>query len=234
MPDSLAARLARVDAQIAEAALAVDRDPAELTRIVVTKFHPAQLVTELYRLGVRDFGENRQQDLRNKVTHSAELPDARWHFVGQVQTKKARAVRADAQVVHSVDRIRLVDALNNAAEPDTRPLDIQPLDILIQVNLTDDPARGGVVPTEVRELTEYAAQHDSLRVRGVMAVAPLNEPAAAAFERLAGCAQAVREVVPDARWMSAGMSTDFAEAIFVGATHLRIGTAITGPRPFHG
>ena len=241
MSSTLAQRLADVDARIADAARSAGRDPAGLTRIVVTKFHPAQLVADLAALGVRDVGENRQQEITAKRAELAEgeragsvddvgaLARVRWHFVGQVQTKKARAVRVASDAVHSVDRDRLADALH-AADPDG-----EPLDVCVQVNLTDDPARGGVAPAEAARLAEHiAARCPSLRVRGVMAVAPLGEAPEAAFARLAVSADAVRAVVPDATWISAGMSGDFAEAISAGATHLRIGTAITGARPAHG
>ena len=225
----LRSRLAAVDERIADAARAAGRDPAELTRIVVTKFHPASLVAELHGLGVRDVGENRQQELSRKVVEVGDLGDLRWHFIGQAQTNKARAIRAAASVVHSVDRARLADALDAAAEP-ADPV----LDVLLQVNLTDDPGRGGVAPAELEALAEHAAGLASLRVRGVMAVAPLDEPPADAFERLRRSADALRTVVPDADWISAGMTADFAEAIAAGATHLRIGSAITGPRPQRG
>lgn len=229
----LAERLTALDARIADAARAVGRDPGALTRIVVTKFHPAQLVADLAALGVRDVGENRQQELTAKraALQQVEGPaaDVRWHFIGQLQSKKARAVRAASDCVHSVDRDRVADALH-AADPDGSALDV-----FLQVNLTDDPGRGGISPGEVETLAEHvAARCPSLRVCGVMAVAPLTQAPAAAFERLAAAADAVRRVVPDAAWMSAGMSGDFAEAIAAGATHLRIGTAITGPRPADG
>jgi pyridoxal phosphate enzyme (YggS family) len=227
--DELASRLADVDARIADAARAAGRDPGALTRIVVTKFHPAALVQALYDLGVRDMGENRQQELSAKAAELAALDDLRWHFVGQAQTKKARAIRAAASVVHSVDRPRLADALEAAAEPGSPRLDV-----LLQVNLTDDPGRGGVAPAELEALAVHAAQLPTLRVRGIMAVAPLDVPPAAAFERVASLAGTVQRVVPDADWISAGMTADFAEAIAAGATHLRIGTAITGPRPLRG
>ena len=230
---ALAERLTALDARIADAARAVGRDPGPLTRIVVTKFHPAQVVADLAALGVRDVGENRQQELTAKraALQQVEGPaaDVRWHFIGQLQSKKARAVRAASDCVHSVDRDRVADALH-AADPDGSALDV-----FLQVNLTDDPGRGGISPGEVEVLAEHvAARCPSLRVRGVMAVAPLAQAPAAAFERLAAAADAVRRVVPDAAWMSAGMSGDFAEAIAAGATHLRIGTAITGPRPADG
>ena len=125
--------------------------------------------------------------------------------------------------MHSVDREKIVAALD-VPEAD-------PLDVLVQVNLTDDPNRGGVATADAAHLAETIAQTASLRLRGVMAVAPLGEEPAPAFERLARCADEVRRIVPSATWISAGMSQDFAEAIRFGATHLRIGTAITGPRP---
>ncbi|WP_448238317.1 YggS family pyridoxal phosphate-dependent enzyme [Microbacterium paulum] len=233
---TLAERLADVDARIADAARSAGRDPGALTRIVVTKFHPAQLVTDLAALGVRDVGENRQQELTAKRAELAAgaggghvLDGVRWHFIGQVQTKKARAVRAASDAVHSVDRDRLADALH-AADPDGAPLDV-----CVQINLTDDPGRGGVDPADAARLAEHiAVVCPSLRLRGVMAVAPLGGAPAQAFARLAESAAAVRAVVPDATWISAGMSGDFAEAIAAGATHLRIGTAITGARPAHG
>ncbi|WP_298742513.1 YggS family pyridoxal phosphate-dependent enzyme [uncultured Microbacterium sp.] len=219
-------RLADLDARISDAARSAGRDPSELTRIVVTKFHPAALVTQLHGLGVRDVGESRQQELATKRAELPALDGLRWHFVGQIQTKKARAIRAASDCVHSVDRARLADALH-AVDPDGAPLDV-----FLQVNLTDDSGRGGVAPAEVVALAEHVAGTcGSLRVRGVMAVAPLGVEPAAAFAQLADAGAAVRRVVPDATWMSAGMSGDFAEAIAAGATHLRIGSAITGPRP---
>jgi pyridoxal phosphate enzyme (YggS family) len=225
----LAGRLAAIDERIADAARAAGRDPSTLTRIVVTKFHPASLVAELYGLGVRDVGENRQQEFSRKVVEVGDLDDLRWHFIGQAQTNKARAIRSAASVVHSLDRARLADALDAAAEPGESALDV-----LLQVNLTDDPGRGGVAPADLEALAAHAAGLPTLRVRGVMAVAPLDESPAAAFERLGRLAETVRSVVPDAGWMSAGMTADFAEAVAAGATHLRIGSAITGPRPQRG
>lgn len=227
--DTLASRLAAVDARIVDAARAAGRNPSELTRIVVTKFHPVALVDDLYALGVRDVGENRQQELTAKAAELDGLDDLRWHFIGQLQSRKARAVRAAASVVHSVDRDRVADALDAAAGDGD-----EPLDVLVQVNLTDDPGRGGVAPDGVERLAEHVAGCGTLRLRGTMAVAPLGEDPASAFARLGECAARLRSVVPEAAWISAGMTADFAEAIAAGATHLRIGSAITGPRPVHG
>lgn len=228
MPD-LAERLADVDARIAAAVRASGRAPDEVTRIVVTKFHPPALIGQLHALGVRDVGENRQQELTAKRAELADLDGVRWHFIGQAQTNKARAVRAAADVVHSVDRARIADALD-AADPEGRPLEV-----LLQVNLTEDPGRGGVRPTELEPLAAHLVERCSgLHVRGVMAVAPLGEEPAAAFARLAQASDVLRSVAPDATWISAGMTGDFVEAIAAGATHLRIGSAITGPRPDRG
>ncbi|WP_449408516.1 YggS family pyridoxal phosphate-dependent enzyme [Microbacterium maritypicum] len=223
----LAARLSAIDDRIADAARLVGRDPGEITRIVVTKFHPASLVRELAALGVRDVGENRQQELSGKRAELGDL-DVRWHFIGQAQTNKASAIRRSADAVHSVDRDRLADALHRAADGD----DV--LDVTVQVNLTDDPGRGGVAPADVRSLAEHVLTLPTLRLRGVMAVAPLDEEPAAAFARLRDISDQVREAEPTADWISAGMTGDFVEAIAAGATHLRIGSAITGPRPDRG
>lgn len=223
----LGARLSAIDEQIADAARRAGRDATEITRIVVTKFHPAELVRELASLGVREVGENRQQELSAK-RDELEALDLTWHFIGQAQTNKAAAIRRSADIVHSVDRVRLADALHRAAEDDSV------LDVLVQINLTPDAGRGGVQPAEAAALAEHVLALPSLRLRGVMAVAPLDEEPASAFARLHRVAEEVRGAAPDATWISAGMTGDFAEAIAAGATHLRIGSAITGPRPDRG
>jgi len=219
----LAERLAIVDADIADAARAAGRDSAELTRIVVTKFHPAELVRELASLGVRDVGENRHQEAAAKAAELADL-DLNWHFVGQLQSNKAKAVRRYAATVHSVDRDSLADAL--AGE--------EPLDVFLELNLTGDPARGGIEPDRLELLAEHVLAMPGLALRGVMAVAPLGEQPRAAFQRVRAASDALVRIAPAATAISAGMSGDFREAILEGATHLRIGTAITGKRPVHG
>jgi pyridoxal phosphate enzyme (YggS family) len=221
--DGLAERLARVDAAIADAARAAGRDPSGLTRIVVTKFHPAQLVAELAGLGVRDVGENRHQEAAAKAAELEGL-DLNWHFVGQLQSNKAKAVRRYAHAVHSLDRASLADALAGAT----------PLDVFLEVNLTGDPARGGADPALLEPLGERVLSTPGLVLRGVMAVAPLGEQPRAAFERVREASMALQRLAPDATAISAGMSGDFREAILEGATHLRIGTAITGKRPTPG
>jgi pyridoxal phosphate enzyme (YggS family) len=221
----LADRLAEVDSRIADAARAAGRDPAELTRIVVTKFHPASLVRELFELGVRDIGENRHQEAAAKAAELTDL-DLAWHFVGQLQSNKARAVRRYARAVHSVDRLSLVEALAGEDAPE--------LDCFVELNLTDDPGRGGVLPVDAERLAEQVAAAPGLRLRGVMAVAPLDAEPRAAFAGVRAVSDRIRTLIPDATAISAGMSDDFAEAIAEGATHLRIGTAITGKRSTTG
>lgn len=224
---SLANRVQDVDGRIADAARAAGRDPAGLTRIVVTKFHPASLVRELFDLGVRDVGENRHQEAAAKAAEVTDLALS-WHFVGQLQSNKARAVRRYASAVHSVDRGSLVTALA-ARDPDDALLDC-----FIELNLTDDPARGGVMPSSAEQLAEQVAGTPGLRLRGVMAVAPLDAEPRAAFAIVRSVSERLRNIVPEASAISAGMSADFAEAIAEGATHLRIGTAITGKRSTTG
>jgi len=216
---SLAERLERVTAEVADAARAADRDPAGITTIVVTKFHPASLVRELAGLGVRHVGENRHQDAGPKAAQLTDL-DLEWHFVGQLQSKKARQVVDYARVIHSIDRESLVRALDGSS-----------VDTFIQLNLTDDPARGGVQPTELESLAEAVLATSTLRLVGVMAVAPLGEQARSAFARVREASERLQTLAPDATKLSMGMSQDFREAIAEGATHLRIGTAITGNRP---
>ncbi|MCR8671189.1 YggS family pyridoxal phosphate-dependent enzyme [Agrococcus sp. HG114] len=197
-----------------------------VTLVVVTKRHPASLVRELAEAGHRDFGESRHPESRDKAAELADL-DLTWHFVGQLQRNKARQVASYAHVLHSIDATSLVDALEGGEPGHERPV----RDALVQVNLTDDPQRGGVDPAGLDALAERVAASAALRLRGVMAVAPLGEEPARAFERLARLAERVRAIDPDAGWISAGMSGDWREALEHGATHLRIGTAITGNRP---
>lgn len=220
----LAERLAAVDSGIADAARTAGRDPAGLTRIVITKFHPASLVRELAELGVRDVGENRHQEAQAKAAEVAEL-DLHWHFVGQLQSNKARAVRRYAHAVHSLDRASLIDAL--AADDAT-------LDGFLEIDLSGEPGRGGADPADAERLAERVLATPGLQLVGVMAVAPLGVEPRAAFARLREVSERVRTIAPDADRISAGMSGDYAEAILEGATHLRIGTAITGKRPPRG
>lgn len=236
MEATLGERLAFVNEGVEQAARDAGRDVADITTIVVTKFHPAQLVQDLYDLGVRNVGENRHQEAEAKSAELASL-DLTWHFIGQLQSNKARAVRKYAQVLHSIDRPSLVNALSNATTtpeglPEANAVEV--MDCFVQLNLTHDPGRGGVQPADVVELAELVAAQPSLNLLGVMAVAPLEEEPRVAFARVRAASERVRTVIPTAHYISAGMSHDYPAAIAEGATHLRIGSAITGNRPVAG
>ncbi|MGD9957346.1 MAG: YggS family pyridoxal phosphate-dependent enzyme [Candidatus Nanopelagicales bacterium] len=232
----LAANLAEVRERIARAAAAAGRAPEEITLIAVTKTWPASDVRLLAGLGVSDVAENRDQEARPKHEACADLP-LRWHFVGQLQRNKARAVASYADVVQSVDREPLVVALDRAAGEHGRVLDV-----LVQVGLADVPDgappahRGGADPREVLGLADAVAGCSALRLGGLMAVAPLGPDGTPvdprpAFARLAALAAEVRAAHPSATVVSAGMSGDLEEAVAAGATHVRVGTAVLGGRP---
>lgn len=223
----LEANLARVRERIRRAAEAAARDDVPHL-IVVTKFHPASDVRLLAGLGVAEVGENRDQEASAKAAELGDL-GLTWHFIGQLQTNKAKSVVRYADVVHSVDRAPLAAALGKAAAAQGRS---RPLDCLVQVNLAQGaaPGRGGAVPPEVLPLADLIADTPGLRIAGLMAVAPLGEEPAPAFARLAEVAHALRERHPGATMLSAGMSQDLEEAVAAGATHLRIGTDVLGRR----
>ncbi|MGW0588921.1 YggS family pyridoxal phosphate-dependent enzyme [Streptosporangium sp. NPDC002607] len=225
--DEIAAGLARVEAEIAEACRAAGRSREELTLIAVSKTYPASDVRLLAGLGIGDVGENRDQEASVKARECADL-GLRWHFVGQLQTNKVRSVVGYADVVHSVDRPRLVTALSREALGVGRRITC-----LVQVALDGDPARGGVVPQQAEALADAVAGAPGLELGGVMAVAPLGEEPGRAFARLREIARSVQDAHPGADVISAGMSGDMSQAIANGATHLRVGTALLGRRkPF--
>ncbi len=226
---AIAAGLARVHARIAAACAEAGRSPDEVTLTVVTKYFPVSDVRLLAELGVTDVGENKHQEAEAKAAECADL-GLRWHFVGNLQSNKAAAVARYADVVESVDRPKLLSGLSRGAGERGRELDC-----LVQVNLDPDTgagsARGGAAPGDVVALAEAVVAAEGLRLRGVMAVAPPGEDPRPAFEELARLADEVRRVEPDATWVSAGMSGDLEDAVRSGATHVRIGSAVLGPRP---
>ncbi|NYF54253.1 YggS family pyridoxal phosphate-dependent enzyme [Micromonospora purpureochromogenes] len=229
----LAAGLARVRTRIADACAAAGRDRAEVTMIAVTKTYPAGDVVALAGLGVTDVGENRDQEAAPKAADVAAAGVAvRWHFIGQLQRNKARSVVRYADVVHSVDSVRLARALAAAAAGRDRPLDA-----LVQVSIDGDPARGGALPDSadpdrgLGPVAEVLAGAGGLRLAGLMAVAPLGWEPERAFARLAEVAARFRDRHPEATALSAGMSGDLESAIKYGATHVRVGSALLGMRP---
>lgn len=234
----LAANLAAVERRIDAATAAAGRaDRPGL--IVVTKFFPASDVLALAGLGVRDVGENREQEAGPKAAAVAEAGAApHWHFIGQLQSNKAARVARFAHEVHSVDREGLISALGKAS---ARQLDEgirqAPLGVYLQLDLRSDipddagaEARGGALPAQMLGLAEAVAHAPALALRGLMAVAPLGEDPGPAFERLAALSALLRTQHPDAVGISAGMSSDLEAAVAAGATRLRIGSDVLGRR----
>ncbi len=234
--DELARGLAAIRARIGAACAAAGRGESEITLIAVTKTRPASDVLALIGLGQADFGENRDQEASAKTAQvaaarSPEDPATRltWHFIGQIQTNKAASVVGYADVVHSVDRVRLARALG-AAVRQSRSRAGRPLTCLVQVSLDGDPDRGGVPRPRFSQVAEAIEGEDGLILGGVMAVAPLGTPAEKAFAPLRDISAAAVAVNPAATMISAGMSGDLEAAVQLGATHLRIGTALLGNR----
>lgn len=230
LAESLRALRGRIDA----ACDAVGRDPGEVDLVAVTKTFPAGDAALLSDLGQTEFGENRDQEARPKVAEVRALrPDAdlRWSMVGQLQRNKARSVVRWADVVESVDSERLVEALRNAT---AAALDqgerSRPMEVLIQVSLDARPGRGGCVPDDVPVLADRIGEMSMLRLRGVMAVAPLGGRPDVAFATLFRIAERLRRDHPEAGQISAGMSGDLESAIAAGSTRVRVGTALLGGR----
>jgi pyridoxal phosphate enzyme (YggS family) len=223
----LAANLEQVRERIVRACQAAGRPPESVTLTAVTKTYPASDVLLLAGLGVTDVGENKDQEASAKAAEvSAAGAGLRWHFVGQVQRNKAKSIAAYADVVESVDSLRLVAALDRAAAA----VRADPLEVLIQVSLDGDPDRGGAVDDDLWRVSDAVASSDGLRLGGLMAVAPLGWEPVRAFARLAELAGQLLVTHPGATTVSAGMSGDLEAAVQHGATHVRIGTSLLGMR----
>lgn len=226
-----AARLARLRDDIAQAARDAGRDPASVTLVAVAKRHPAAAVAELAEAGQRDFAENYVDEAIAKRATLAEAglaPDGIWHYIGRIQSNKTRAIAAHFDWVHSIDRAKVAERLGAQ-----RPDGMAPLECCIEVNVSGEQSKGGVAPSEVAELAAVVRGQPRLRLRGLMALpAPQTDPARqrAAFEQ-------VRETLTSLSAtdaldvLSMGTSADYPAAIAAGATHVRIGTALFGPRP---
>jgi len=208
-----------VNSRIGLAAKTCGRDPSEITLIVVTKTFPTSDIEALYQLGIRNFGENRDQEGSVK---SPELPDdCIWHFQGQIQSNKLKSIANWADVVHSIDDLSHASKLSSLVDQK---------DIFIQVSLDDQPNRGGVDPENLEEFVSGILAFKNLNLRGAMAVAPLGQEPGAAFARLKELSNQLQKFHPKADEISAGMSNDFESAIAHGATHIRIGSQILGVR----
>ncbi|MDY7089888.1 MAG: YggS family pyridoxal phosphate-dependent enzyme [Actinomycetota bacterium] len=222
----LAAALREVNARIERACAAAGRAASEVTLVAVTKTYPASDVVLLTGLGVTEVGENRDQEAAPKAEAvRAAGASPRWHFIGQLQRNKARSVARYAGVVESVDSVRLAQALARAAAERS-----EPLDVLVQVSIDGDTARGGAAGDDVWRVSDSVAAEDTLRLGGVMAVAPIDWEPDRAFAVLHGISERLVKAHPYAITISAGMSGDLESAVRHGATHVRIGTSLLGMR----
>ena len=219
--------LDRIQTRISKACSAVGRNISEITLIAVTKTYPASDVDLLKQLGIENVGENRDQEAASKKSEVKN--EFKWHFIGQLQSNKAKSVVNYAELIHSVDRWSLAKEIQKSAQGINK---IQP--VLIQVDLDQtgpDPTRGGIWPAELSELASSISQASHLDLKGLMSVAPLGENPELAFARLNEIRVGFLKEHPQAQILSAGMSDDLEAAILHGATHLRIGSALLGERP---
>ena len=227
--EEIAARLDVVRRRIQAAAVSSGRDADAITLVVVTKTWPVSDLELLLDLGVTDLGENKHQEAEEKAAALVGR-DVMWHFVGQVQSNKATKIAGYADVVHSVDSVRVAQRLNAGAHRADRQVSC-----LIQVNLDPDhgaeaAGRGGVTVASVDELAHAIETAGRLQLAGVMGVAPLGADPAPAYATLAEASTRLRGGYPAATVISAGMSGDFEAAIMAGATHVRVGSAVLGDR----
>ncbi len=217
----IAQNLKSVQQRIEQAALTAGRDPAEITLVAVTKTFPLEDIKILYQLGVRNFGENRDQE--GSVKAPAMPEDCIWHFQGQIQSNKLKSILSWADVIHSLDEVKhaaRIAEIGSSAK------------ILIQVALEQvlRAERGGVDPEELGEFLARVIDGYKLNICGLMAVAPLGEDPASAFHRFAELQAPLRSRWPQLSTLSAGMSNDFQAAITAGATLIRVGSSILGSR----
>ena len=218
--EEIAAGLLEVKRRMSEALKISNRDPSDLTLIAVTKTYPVSDIEILRELGIRDFAENRDQEGRAK---SVEV-SGRWHFQGQIQSNKISSIAKWAEVLHSLDEVHHLKIFERVLPESSR------MSIFIQVCLDPQPGRGGVLPEQIAPLAEMVTRAPTLKLEGLMAVAPLGENPESAFSRLAQIHSDFRRQFPDSPYLSAGMSGDFESAIIHGATHVRIGSSILGSR----
>lgn len=219
--------LEKINTRIAEACSRSKRNISEITLIAVTKTYPASDVDLLKQLGIENVGENKDQEASGKISQVKEKFS--WHFIGQLQSNKAKSVVTYADLIHSVDRLSLAKELQKSASAIAKKQKV-----LIQVDLDQsgpDSSRGGVWPADLAGLAQFISQSENLELAGLMSVAPLGENPSEAFERLAQIRSDFLKNYPNALILSAGMSEDLEAAIEHGATHLRIGSALLGERP---
>lgn len=219
--------IANVRKRVSTAAEKVQRRADDVVLMAVSKTRSADEVRAAVTAGVRHLGENYLQEALEKIEATGDL-EAHWHFIGPIQSNKTRAIAGHFDWVHSVDREKIARRLS-----EQRPDDLPPLDICLQVNVSGEDSKSGVAPGDVAALARAVLALPRLRLRGLMAIpAPTDDTAAqrAAFARVAALFRELREIAPQMDTLSMGMSADLESAIAEGATMVRIGTDIFGPR----
>lgn len=219
--------IAKVQARIRAAAEAVGRDPASVTLMAVSKTRPAQAVREAHAVGLDQFGENYLQEALDKQAQLADLPLS-WHFIGPIQSNKTRPIAEHFDWVHSVDRLKIAQRLS-----EQRPANLPPLQVCLQVNISGEASKSGVAPEELAALVDAVMALPRLQLRGLMAIpAPSDDPVQQRipFAALRHALALLQHRHPGLDTLSMGMSADLEAAIAEGATVVRIGTDIFGPR----
>jgi len=222
--EEIAARLADVRRRIAEAAARAGRSRASVTLVAVSKLFDVSDVLAARRAGQSDFGESRAQELARKAREAGG--GIRWHFVGRLQRNKVKDVVGVASLIHSVDRIELAEAIAERARREER---VQR--VLVQVNVGDDPAKAGVRPEDALALVARVREMDGIACEGLMTIPPLDVDPRPVFVALRELRDDLRERFPEVQHLSMGMSNDFEVAVEEGATIVRLGEAVFGPRP---
>jgi pyridoxal phosphate enzyme (YggS family) len=223
---TIADNIAQVSSRIRAAALAAQRDEHSVQLLAVSKTKPAQALREAYAAGLRDFGENYLQEALGKQLELADLPLI-WHFIGPIQSNKTRAIAEHFAWVHSVDRLKIAQRLS-----EQRPADLPPLNICIQVNVSGEASKSGCTPADLPALAKAISELPRLNLRGLMAIPEPTDDRAeqdAAFAAVQSL-QASLNLPLDT--LSMGMSHDLESAIAMGATWVRIGTALFGARDY--
>ena len=233
--NEISQNLAAVEREVSIAVEKSNRQRAEITLIAVTKNFPVSDVVHLYDLGIRNFGENRDQEARAKVEEFKKYVESdetnaegvKWHFQGQLQRNKLRSIATWADFIHSVDQDKYLPPLQQLSIEIKKPISVL---LQLSLDLPIRPDRGGVAPEELIDLGEKVMELPGLNLQGLMAVAPLDVAPDLAFNALRTISGTFLKAFPDANWISAGMSGDFAAAIAAGATHIRVGSSILGSR----
>jgi pyridoxal phosphate enzyme (YggS family) len=213
--EELEANLRGVEAEIA---------PFSPTLIAVTKTYPVSDAEILYSLGVRNFGENRSDEGLSK----SEVVEGVWHYQGAIQSKKIREILNWADCIHSLDSLGHAEKIDRFLAEDGRHVDV-----FLQLSLDGDPERGGVIEAEINALANAITRLESISVKGLMCVPPVDMNPAKAFVEIEAIHQRFVATFPDGKFLSAGMSGDYMIALDHGATHIRVGSKILGPRQYH-